>query len=324
MSGKPNSSLMKHALSLALLVSCAVALPVSSVSTNASAAAVLQNENHRANGKIAFVSNRDGMEKIYVMNPDGSGLVKLTDGPHHLQPSWSPDGTQIAFMGLEKDATALFIMNADGTNRRLVASNVFHYVELAWSPDGSKIAFGSNIKEAPSNSKFSVHVVNADGTNEARVANGSGPVAWSPNGKELAIGRPSSIELINADGTNARELARFSLGSPNYLSWSPDGSRILVGTICPSAAPDSKGTMRAAIEMIPAAGGNDNGKLLGFGREASWSPDGSKIVFVKTSPGSSITQIWIMDVDGKNETQLTDVGPNWRPSWQPLLAASRN
>src|SRR3954469_3700262 len=50
------------------------------------------------NGKIAFDSNRDGNEEIYVMNPDGTGQTRLTNDPAgDFGPAWSPDGTKIAF-----------------------------------------------------------------------------------------------------------------------------------------------------------------------------------------------------------------------------------
>lgn len=279
----------------------------------------------KANGKIAFVSNRDGVEKIYVMNPDGSGLAKLTDGPHHLQPSWSPDGTQIAYMGLVNEGTALFIMNADGSNRRQIATNVFHHVEPVWSPDGSKIAFGSAAPVPASNIQFSVHVIDVDGSHETRVANGSGSVTWSPNGKQLAVATFSGIDLINADGTNQRSFSRLPFPFPLGLSWSPDGSKILFGASRPASDSGVKGTSRYTIETIAADGSNGNdSKLIGYGTDAAWSPDGSRIVFIRRTPGSTATQIWVMDADGGNQTQLTQVGPNWRPSWQPLMTASRN
>jgi Tol biopolymer transport system component len=284
-----------------------------------------QSVSHKANGKIAFVSNRDGAEKIYLINPDGSGLVKLTDGPHHLQPSWSPDGTQIAFMGLDKEATALFTMNSDATQRKLIATNIFHNVSLAWSPDGSKIAFVSVAPDAAASSKFSVHVIDADGTHDKRLANGSGSIAWSPDGKQLAIATFSGIDLVNADGTDSRTLAHMTSRFPQNLSWSPDGSSILFGATRPSTDPHARGTLRYSIEMIAADGnaGNDS-KLLGYGSDATWSPDGSKIVFVRSTAGSAATQVWVMDADGRKPVQITDVGPNWRPSWQPLLTASSN
>jgi len=52
------------------------------------------------NGKIAFVSSRDGNFEIYAMNPDGSGQTRLTTNPAtDFDPAWSPDGRRIAYVG---------------------------------------------------------------------------------------------------------------------------------------------------------------------------------------------------------------------------------
>jgi Tol biopolymer transport system component len=81
-----------------------------------------------------------GRRSIYVINPDGSELVNLTQGSHSEEhPTWSPDGQQIAFT--DKTAGWLSVMDATGSNRRIVA-NIFcspHYG--SWSPDGEWIAF---------------------------------------------------------------------------------------------------------------------------------------------------------------------------------------
>lgn len=69
--------------------------------------------------KMAFMSNRDGNWEIYLMNLDGSGLKRLTDGPaSDGLPTWSPDGRTIAFVSDQGGTWAIWAMNPDGTNRR--------------------------------------------------------------------------------------------------------------------------------------------------------------------------------------------------------------
>ena len=78
------------------------------------------------NADIVFQSNRDGHSNIYVMNDDGRNVRQLTDSPFRdSQATWSPDGSQIAFMrdlhstgagkGQQDD---VFIMDAAGSNVR--------------------------------------------------------------------------------------------------------------------------------------------------------------------------------------------------------------
>lgn len=95
------------------------------------------------NGKIAFVSDRDGNPEIYVMEADGSEVTLLTSGE---DPAWSPDGTRIA---LSRDG-AIFIRSLSGGETRITDPSTATHPTWArtfldrypaWSPDGSSIAF---------------------------------------------------------------------------------------------------------------------------------------------------------------------------------------
>ena len=75
--------------------------------------------------RIAFVSDRDGNDEIYVMNVDGSGVTRLTDNnaEDHV-PAWSPDGRRIAFVSDRDGNNEIYVMNANGSGvTRLTDSN---------------------------------------------------------------------------------------------------------------------------------------------------------------------------------------------------------
>jgi TolB protein len=110
--------------------------------------------------RIAFTSEQvPGAPQIYTMNRDGSQqqpLTPLTNAPNNdTQPSWSPDGTEILF---KRDA-GLVVMNADGSNPRLLKPDP-RANRAAWSPDGRKITFDKLQKRFHRD----IWVMNADGT----------------------------------------------------------------------------------------------------------------------------------------------------------------
>ncbi len=118
--------------------------------------------------KIAF----KGYSTIYVMNADGTDLINLVDltdywiGSDVL--SWSPDGTKIAFECFEYDGVC--VMNADGRGEiEHLTEGLTECYSPSWSPDGTKIAFLRRLRECAIEPKCSLHVMNADGTNEKRL-----------------------------------------------------------------------------------------------------------------------------------------------------------
>ena len=73
----------------------------------------------RGPSKIAFVSNEDGNQEIYVMNADGSNPTRLTNNSDvDFLPAWSPDGTSIAFVSrIGEGNFEIYVMDADGSAR---------------------------------------------------------------------------------------------------------------------------------------------------------------------------------------------------------------
>jgi hypothetical protein len=90
--------------------------------------------------KIAFVSERDGQSKVYLMDADGSDEMKITTNTtaaEYLNPAWSPDGTAIAW----QNADQIWVMDADGTDQLQLTITGFN-VEPDWGPSRPRLTIG--------------------------------------------------------------------------------------------------------------------------------------------------------------------------------------
>ncbi|TMK96367.1 MAG: hypothetical protein E6G40_12260, partial [Actinobacteria bacterium] len=128
--------------------------------------------------KIVFRSTRDDQRgEIYVMNGDGSGVIRLTSDPAILKrrPVWSPDGARIAFVG----GSQVYVMAADGSGLEKVTDiqgNSFIH-DVTWSPDGKELAFSTDA----GGDEPALFVIDVDGGNLRRLTGeGVGDIAWRP------------------------------------------------------------------------------------------------------------------------------------------------
>ena len=164
---------------------------------------------------------------IYVVSADGSGLVQVTSGLDAALGSWSPDGTRLAFV--ENQGTAMAVVNADGTDRHVIARDRGFYQLPTWSPDGSVIAFRSGTTIGSERS--SLFTIRPDGTGEQRLPlDSGGPLAWSPDGSRIAYGgRGGVLWVANADSSGAHRVTTgctLPCRGEDEPTWSPDGTQI--------------------------------------------------------------------------------------------------
>jgi TolB protein len=110
--------------------------------------------------RIALVQDAPGGADIYLINPDGTGAVNLTNLPAgYSSPQWSPDGSKIAFVGTRGGASDLWAMNADGGGLLRLTNDAATEGAFTWAPGGDRIAFATN-----RDGNEEIYVVRADGT----------------------------------------------------------------------------------------------------------------------------------------------------------------
>lgn len=236
-----------------------------------------------ANGKIAFSSDVDGDADIYTMNPDGTGLVNLTNALpnlHQTEPNWSPDGTKLIFVAGEFLSTFglatehIWVINADGTNAtQLTFTGPEGYAlnyQPDWSPDGTQIVF-TTMREGD----FDLYVMNADGIN------------------------PHNLFVGGEPFVNFADYPPYP-GDEYDASWSPDGTKILY------TASRATGTEIATVDVASASAEAElllTTSVLGDYAESEWSPDGQLIAYVLYDYGGPY--LFVMNADGSNPTPIT-------------------
>jgi Tol biopolymer transport system component len=278
-----------------------------------------------ANGKIAFSSNSE----VYVMNPDGTGPVNVTNNPSFdANPAWSPDGMKLAFTSGRDGDAEIYVMAADGSGVTQLTNNATWDSGPAWSPDGTKIAFVTD-----RDGDFELYVMGADGSNPTRLTNAAGTdsqPAWSPDGSQIAFASNRldprleyyRIYTMNADGTGA--LLRTT-GDDTSPSWSPDGGKIAYSRsqTCP-VPEESRGDV---LVMNRDGSGQTNVTNVGCGinkASPAWSPSGDRIAFTSGctflhAGCESRSDIYVMKSDGSEQTNLTNASANYEPDWQPIV-----
>jgi Tol biopolymer transport system component len=131
----------------------------------------------------------------------------------------SPDGTQIAYFdGMGDHSHHLWVMNADGTERRPLlddeVSGVGHVGGLAWSPDGEWLAFKATV-----NGEIGIYLVRPDGSGLTQLVPGSVAVLrWSPDGSRIAYRVQHALWIANLDGSNERIVEGIGEES---IAWNP-------------------------------------------------------------------------------------------------------
>ena len=271
--------------------------------------------------KILFTSTRDGNDEVYMMNPDGSEQVNLTQHPAtDFEAVWSPTGEQILFVSDRggKRVRDLYLMDADGSNIRRVFKRKIKANKRSptWSPDGKRFAYIYNDWDR---FEFGLYLGRFGEEDVESLPSGGSP-AWSPDGSEIACNVSHALgarlTFINVD-TRDREQPLPDKALPwQYLPcWSAVGGKLAItGNKHPRPAileRELHGAWnRKATVYLVNRDGTGLRQLVGeAGPRASvaaLSPDGWEVLYTQETNGHQ--QLFKLDINSGVRTQLTHIG----------------
>jgi Tol biopolymer transport system component len=278
----------------------------------------------------------DNDRELYVMDGDGQNTRQLThDLFEQVDPSWSPDATQVVFARVRHYGVAdkaLGLYRFDLRTKRQVRLTKASYGDIspAWSPTADEIVFvRSTIGPGQTDDQrygYQLLLVNANGgpvkALTARQWSLYSP-SWSPDGSTIAFGSASGLYTIRRDGTKLTPIPLDRTMSAGPSAWSPNGDEIaFFGT---DYSP-GRGTSDVRLWIVNVDGTNLHPIANVHGDSLTWSPDGKQLAYDEhlydAQTRTDISRIHTIRVDGTADTvvaatPLQNDGPDWGPRISP-------
>lgn len=266
---------------------------------------------------LVYLWPADAPADLYLLNPQGGQVQRLSENADVLEFSISPDGTAIYFSaGNAQGGSDLFLLPLDGALRArlLVACQQAACRSPQLSPDGRWLAH-EYLAETPDGILQPVQVLlNGEGEQVLRVgdpAHENLMPSWSADGRLAFYDRDEQAFFIYDPETGASTRLPNQTGQPG--SWAPDGSAFLAAEIFyVPFGPVQEVSSSRLLRYDPANGASLDLTRAENVEDASpvYSPDGQLIAFARRSLDPALwtqgRQLWLMNADGSEPRPLTD------------------
>ena len=257
-------------------------------------------------------TNRE--KRLAIMDQDGANPQYLLTGSDIvLTPRFSPNTQKITFMSYEGAKPQVYLLDIETGRRELLGNFPGMTFAPRFAPSGNALVL-SMVERGNSD----IYVMDLRSRSTSRLTSDPAidvSASFSPDGRKIVFnsdrGGSPQIYTMNADGSGVK---RISFGKGRYSSpvWSPRGDLI---------AFTKSHNGQFSIGVIRPDGSGERQLADGYLVEApTWSPNGRVILFSKETRGKSgSSEVWSIDLTGRNLRRVNTPGKSSDPAWSPLL-----
>jgi len=260
--------------------------------------------------RVVFSRSTGEGSDLFAVDYDGAELLRLTaNRVLNLCPSWSPDGSQIAFTSYREHEQGLFLLDTGtGQVKQIISQSGLNF-GADWHPEGRELLVSLSRGGNPE-----IYRIRPDGRTIKRLTVSKAieiSPSWAPGGRDLVFtsdrtGSPQ-LYIIDSDGAGRRRLT-FEGRYNDSAVWSPRGDKIAYAT-----------REENITQIVVMKSTGEERRIVTDGRwrnceDPSWAPDGRHLVFA--SDRSGVFKLYIYDDEEGSFRQLTfgddpDISPAW-------------